>query len=100
MQCMNNVLYMCFKCVKHMRNTLYMLFQAQMMKEYPRIVCVDGTHKLNTYGHVLLSLLVINGNGQGLVTAWAIASRENGTIWFIMCKNLRPMCVQLKPEVC
>ena len=70
-----------------------------MMKDYPRILCVDGTHKLNQYGHVLLSLLVINENGQGLVTAWAITSRENGTIWYIMCKNLRPICIVLKPEV-
>ena len=73
--------------------------QEEMMNDYPRTLCADGTHKLNQYGHILLSLLVINDNGQGLVVAWAITSRENGTIWMIMCRNLRPKCLQCKPEV-
>ena len=38
--------------------------QAQMMEEYSRVVCVDGTHGLTTYNYYLMSIAVIDRHGQ------------------------------------
>ena len=51
--------------------------QASMMVENAKILCVDGTHGLTGYGYQLLSIVVVDKYGHGLVCAWGLASREN-----------------------
>ena len=52
--------------------------QAEMMSTNQRIICVDATHGLTDYDYYLMSLLVVDKYGHGLVCATCIGSRENG----------------------
>ena len=72
---------------------------ANMMVENPRTLCMDGTHGITGYGYYLLTLMVIDKNGQGLCVAWGLSSRENETTWQLVGKSLRPQCHKLKPKV-
>ena len=73
--------------------------QAKMMETNQRIICVDATHGLTTYDYYLLSIVVVDKYGHGLVCATAIASRENGVIWEIFGKALLTSRTQIRPEV-
>lgn len=73
--------------------------QENMMIENSKILCVDGTHGLTGYGYQLLSIVVVDKNGHGLVCAWALASRENKYIWNLMGASLRPGTKEIEPEV-
>ena len=46
--------------------------QAHMMVENATILCVDGTHGLTGYGYHLLSIVVVDKHGHGLVCAWGL----------------------------
>ena len=63
--------------------------QAKMLETNQRIICVDATHGLTAYDYYLLSIVVVDMYGHGLVCATAIASRENGTVWELFGKALR-----------
>ena len=58
--------------------------QAEMMKQNPRVVAVDATHGLTGYGYMLLTILVVDKQGQGLPVGWAISSRETGKVWEVL----------------
>ena len=73
--------------------------QANMMVENARILCVDGTHGLTGYGYELLSIVVVDKFGHGLVCAWGLASRENKVIWQLIGESLRPPTKEIEPEV-
>ena len=73
--------------------------QAQMMVENAQILCVDGTHGLTGYGYHLLSIVVVDRHGHGLVCAWALASRENKYIWQLIGESLRPPTKEIAPQV-
>ena len=73
--------------------------QAKMMSENSRVLCVDGTHGLTGYGYYLLSIVVVDKHGQGLVCAWGLSSRENHRIWQLTAHSLRPVARQITPEV-
>ena len=73
--------------------------QANMMVENAQILCVDGTHGLTGYGYHLLSIVVVDKHGHGLVCAWALASRENGAIWQLMGQSLRSITKEIQPQV-
>jgi len=73
--------------------------QAEMMKTNQRIICVDATHGLTAYDYSLLSIVVVDKYGHGLVCATAICSRENGVFWELVGKALRPEGKQIVPEV-
>ena len=64
--------------------------QASMMVENPRILCCDATHGLTAYDYKLLSMLVVDRHGHGLVCAWAIGSRENHRFWQLFAESLFP----------
>ena len=73
--------------------------QANMMVENAQILCVDGTHGLTGYGYHLLSIVVVDKHGHGLVCAWALASRENKSIWQLVGESLRPVTKEIEPQV-
>ena len=73
--------------------------QAEMMVENAQILCVDGTHGLTGYGYHLLSIVVVDRHGHGLVCAWALASRENKYIWQLIGESLRPPTKEIEPQV-
>ena len=73
--------------------------QANMMVDNPRSLCMDGTHGCTGYGYHLLTVMVIDKNGQGLCVGWAIVSRENEFTWQLLGKAFRPQCHKLKPKV-
>ena len=73
--------------------------QSCMLAANPRTLCVDATHGCTGYGYYLLSILVITKYGHGLPVGWAIASRENGYVWYLFSKSLRQESVNAKPEV-
>ena len=62
-------------------------------------MCVDSTHGVTGYNFYLLSILVINQYGKGLIVGWAISSRENFFIWKLLAQSLRPDSLRVKPEV-
>ena len=55
--------------------------QALMMQQSPRVIFVDATHGITAYGYYLLSILVLDRHGHGLVVGWAISSKENHRTW-------------------
>ena len=73
--------------------------QAQMMKDNPRILCVDATHGLTNYDYYLLTIMVIDKFGHGLACAWAITSRENSRTWRLFAQSLQPDALSIEPEV-
>lgn len=73
--------------------------QAEMMKQSSRVIFVDATHGITAYGYYLLSMVVLDRHGHGLVVGWAISSKENHHTWMLMGKHLRPEALNSKPEV-
>ena len=73
--------------------------QSEMLRENPRILCVDATHGITGYSFYLLSIVVIDRYGKGLVIGWAITSRENLRTWEILAKSLRESSLSAQPEV-
>ena len=73
--------------------------QAEMMKENSRLIFVDGTHGLTGYKYHLMSIVVVDRHGTGLVVAEAISSRDNHRTWELMAKHLRQPCLDSNPEV-
>ena len=74
--------------------------QASMMVDNPRFICVDATHEVTHYDYYLLSVVVIDRHGSGLVVGWGITSRENSTTWQLTCHNFRLSCREhAAPEV-
>ena len=65
--------------------------QAQMMQENSRLIFVDETHGLTGYGYYLMSIVVADRHGTGLLVGEAITSRENHRTWELFAKNLLPM---------
>lgn len=54
--------------------------QADMMKKFPGIVCVDSTHGTNGYDFNLISIVIVDEFGEGYPVAWCIANREDGAL--------------------
>ena len=73
--------------------------QAEMMKDNSRVIFVDGTHGLTGYGYHLLSVVVVDRHGAGLVVGEAISSRENHVTWELMAKHFRQPSLDSNPEV-
>ena len=73
--------------------------QAEMMKENSRLICVDATHGLTGYGYYLMSVVVVDRHGAGLVVGEAISSRENHRTWELMARHFRRPSLESNPEV-
>lgn len=73
--------------------------QAMMMADNPRIIFVDATHGLTAYGYQVMSVVVVDRFGNGLVVAFAITSRENEETWFLFGKSLRQPSLSCCVEV-
>ena len=73
--------------------------QSQIIAANPRTLCVDGSHGVTGYDYFLLTILVLDRYGQGFPCAWAISSRENGYVWFLVGRALRKESQDAKPEV-
>jgi len=73
--------------------------QAEMMRENSRLIFVDGTHGLTGYGYHLLSIVVVDRHGKGLVVAEAISSRDNHRTWELLATHLRQPGLSSNPEV-
>ena len=73
--------------------------QSLMMKENSRILCVDATHGMTGYGYHLLSVIVVDRFGKGLVVSFTISSKENHFIWELTAKHYREEALQSRPEV-
>lgn len=54
--------------------------QAEMMKQFSKIVCVDSTHGTNGYDFNLISIIIVDEFGKGYPVAWCLANREDGTL--------------------
>jgi len=39
--------------------------------------CIDATHGTNMYGHLLVTVMVIDDYGSGVPVAWLITKSEN-----------------------
>lgn len=78
---------------------LQSLEQALMMKENSRVVCVDGTHGMTGYDYTLLSLVVVDRFGKGLVVGYGVTSTENHFTWELTARHFRPEALQARPEV-
>ena len=70
-----------------------------MMQQLSRALFGDDAHGTIAYGYHLLSLIVFDRHGHGLVVGWAISSKENQRIWELFAKNLRRESVDSQPEV-
>ena len=44
---------------------------------------MDSTHGTNAYDFNLMTVLVVDGFGEGIPVAWAVANREDATIYFL-----------------
>ena len=56
-------------------------FQRDMLLKYGDLcICMDATHGTNAYDFNLITVMVIDGLGEGIPVAWAIANREDTTI--------------------
>ena len=64
-----------------------------------RILFVDGTHGLTAYGYQVLTIMVVDRNGNGLAVGWSIASRENHKTWELTARSLRRESLDCEPEV-
>ena len=65
-------------------------FQRDMLLKYGDVcVCMDATHGTNSYDFNLITVLVIDGFGEGIPVAWAIANREDVTILVEFLKAIR-----------
>ena len=60
---------------------------------------MDGTHGLTSYGYQVLSIMVVDRNGNGLVVGFSITSRENEKTWWLTARFLRRESLDCRPEV-
>lgn len=72
--------------------------QADMLKEFSTIICIDGTHGTNGYSFTLITVLIIDEFGEGFPAAWCIANREDGHLLTIFYKALKERVGNLAPE--
>ena len=61
--------------------------QAEMLKKFPTIICVDSTHGTNGYDFNLITVVIVNEFGEGYPVSWCISNREDGTLLkkFLQC---------------
>ena len=53
--------------------------QADMLKQFSKIICIDGTHGTNGYDFTLVTLLVVDEFGEGFPAAWCLCNKEDTT---------------------
>ena len=73
--------------------------QESMMVDNPLWLVVDATHNVTHYDYYLLSVVVIDRHGSGLVIGWGLTSRENHRTWYLTCSKFRPKCLKCRPTV-
>ena len=74
-------------------------FQKDMLLKFgDKCVCIDSTHGTNMYDFNLITVLVIDGFGEGIPVAWAIANREDVTMLVEFLKAIKKRTGHLKPQ--
>ena len=73
-------------------------FQKDMLLGLDKCVCIDSTHGTNMYDFNLITVLVIDGFGEGIPVAWAIANREDVTMLIEFLKAIKKRTGHLKPQ--
>ena len=69
-----------------------------LLKFGDKCVCIDSTHGTNMYDFNLITVLVIDGFGEGIPVAWAIANREDVTMLVEFLKAIKKRTGHLKPQ--
>ena len=73
-------------------------FQRDMLLKYGDLcICMDATHGTNAYDFNLITVMVIDGLGEGIPVAWAIANREDTTILVEFLKAIKERIGCLQP---
>ena len=52
-----------------------------MMEFGNNIMCVDATHNTNMYDFYMITIVVVDGFGEGISVRWAISNRKEGCIY-------------------
>ena len=69
------------------------------MQQYGgKAVLMDSTHSTTQYKFLLISIMVIDDYGEGILVAWAISNREDTTILVEYLKAVYANVGELKPE--
>ena len=74
-------------------------FQRDMLVKYGgECFCMDSTHGTNAYDFNLIAVLVVDGFGEGIPVAWAVANREDATILVELLKSIKERTGPLQPR--
>ena len=74
-------------------------FQRDMLVKYGgECICMDSTHGTNAYDFNLITVLVVDGFGEGIPVAWAVANREDATILVELLKSIKERTGPLQPR--
>jgi len=60
-----------------------------LLKHGHRCVCMDATHGSNMYDFKLITVLVLDEFGEGILAAWAITNREDTTMLVEFLRAIR-----------
>ena len=69
-----------------------------LMKYGDMCICMDSTHGTNAYDFNLITVLVMDGFGEGIPVAWVIANREDVTILVECLKAIKERTGLLQPR--
>ena len=73
-------------------------YQKDAMKHYGnKAILMDATHGTTQYDFLLISILVIDGYGEGQPVAWAISNREDATLLVQFLKAVHTKVGDIQP---
>ena len=73
-------------------------FQLRMLKEFGSTgICMDATHGTNMYDFQMISVMVVDGFGEGIPVAWALSNKEDETTLTAFLEALHERCGDIKP---
>lgn len=52
-------------------------FQVEMCKTFmKKVICMDSTHGMSVYKFLLVTIVVVDGFGEGVPVGWMLTNRE------------------------
>ena len=63
------------------------------------VVCIDATHRTNVYDFLLITIVVLDGYGEGVPVAWAISDREDASTLVQFLKPLHERVGNINPHI-
>ena len=63
------------------------------------VICMDATHCTTMYDFLLVTVMVVDGHGEGIPVAWAITSNEDASTLVQFLKPLHERVRDIKPDL-